>query len=66
MPSITIEGPPLEDLDRKRILVREMTDSMVKAYGLRPEIFTIVFHDNPPENVSSGGELLVDKWKKNK
>jgi len=63
MPTITVEGPPLKDLDRKRLLVREMTDVASKAYGLPREIIVVVIKENAPENVSVGGQLIADRGK---
>jgi len=59
MPTITIEGPPIPDLDTKRVLVRELTDAATKAYGL-PHI-TVVIRENQPENVAVDGQLVVDR-----
>ncbi|MBW2704433.1 MAG: tautomerase family protein, partial [Deltaproteobacteria bacterium] len=42
MPSIIIEGPPIADLDKKRDLIREMTDSAVKAYGLPKDVIVVL------------------------
>jgi len=64
MPTVTIEGPPLDDLDRKRALVSEVTESTAKAYGLPSGIITVVIKANGPENVGVGGVLLVDRGKK--
>ncbi|MFC1692102.1 tautomerase family protein [Candidatus Latescibacterota bacterium] len=34
MPNITIEGPAIKELEKKRILVKKVTDAAVEAYGL--------------------------------
>lgn len=64
MPSVTIEGPRIEDVEVKRILVREITDALEKAYKIRREAYHVVIKENLPENVGVGGELLVDRIKK--
>ncbi|MFO8183804.1 MAG: 4-oxalocrotonate tautomerase DmpI [Candidatus Aegiribacteria sp.] len=64
MPNIEIDGPPLKDLDKKRRMVREITDAAEKAYGIRREAFVVVIRENPGENVAVGGELLSDKYGK--
>ena len=61
MPTITIEGPPLDDLDRKRALVREMSEAAAKAFGLPVQAMIVLLKPNPPENVGVGGELLIDR-----
>ena len=61
MPNITIEGPVLEDVGRKRILVEEMTDAAVKAYDLPREAIVVLIKENRPENVGVGGKLILDR-----
>ena len=63
MPSIQIEGPFIKDLDKKRELIREMTDAAVnvKAYGLPEEVIVVLIKQNAPENVGVGGSLLADR-----
>ncbi len=61
MPTVTVEGPPLKDLDRKRTLTREITDALERAFGLPREAYTVVLRENQPENVCVGGELLCDR-----
>jgi len=63
MPNITIAGPPIKDLDKKRELVKELTDAATKCYGIPPQAISIVINENPPENVGVGGVLVVDKPK---
>lgn len=60
MPNITIEGPPIQDLDVKRRLVKGLTEVAVEAYGLSAEKIRVVIKENLPENVARGGELLLD------
>jgi 4-oxalocrotonate tautomerase len=61
MPTITIEGPPIKDLDKKRKLVKGLTDSAVEAYGLSKDKIVVLIKENQAENVGIGGQLLVDK-----
>ena len=60
MPNITIEGPPIKDLDVKRKLVKGLTEVAVEAYGLAAQKIRVVIKENLPENVARGGELLLD------
>jgi len=64
MPTITVDGPPIKDLDTKRQLVQEMTEAAAKAYRLPREIIVVVIRENPPENVSVGGQLIIDRRQK--
>ncbi len=60
MPTIMVEGPPL-DLERKRRLVEGLTEVAVEVYGI--EHITVLIRENPPENVGISGQLLVDRRK---
>ena len=61
MPNITIDGPKLEDLDVKRILMKEITESIEKAYKIPKEHIIIVIKENRPDNVSVAGTLISDR-----
>ncbi|MBW2704429.1 MAG: tautomerase family protein [Deltaproteobacteria bacterium] len=61
MPSIIIDGPPIADLDKKRDLIREMTESAFKAYGIPKQAIVVLIKENTSDNVGVGGELLADK-----
>ena len=55
MPTITIEGPKINDIEIKRNLVKELTEAAVKAYGFPIEVFVVYIKENPIENVGVGG-----------
>ncbi len=61
MPLITVEGPPIKDIDKKRKLVKGLTDVAADVYGI-PHIIVLI-KENPPENVADCGELICDKHK---
>ncbi len=61
MPTIVVDGPPI-DVDKKRQLVKGITDTAVAVYGGIP--ITVLIKENPPENVGVSGELLLDRRKK--
>lgn len=64
MPTATLEGPPIEDIEVKRILVKEVTDALEKAYKLPREVYTVLIKENSPQNVGVGGNLIIDRMKK--
>lgn len=64
MPSVIINGPRIEDVEVKRVLVKEITNALEKAYKIRREAYSVVIKENPPENVGVGGELISDRMKK--
>jgi len=61
MPNISVEGPPLADLNKKRELVKGMTEVAARVYGLPPEAMIVVIRENSAENVGIGGQLLADR-----
>lgn len=61
MPTATLEGPPIEDIEVKRVLVKEITDALEKAYKLPRNVFTVLIKENLPQNVGVGGELIIDR-----
>jgi len=61
MPNITMEGRPIKDLHKKRVLVKEVTQAAVKAYGLPAQAIVVTLRENAPENVAVGGQLLCDQ-----
>ncbi|MCK4383520.1 MAG: tautomerase family protein [Candidatus Lokiarchaeota archaeon] len=64
MPNVIIDGPPIKDLEVKRVLVKEVTDAMEKAYKIPREVYVILIKENLPENVGVGGKLIIDREKK--
>jgi 4-oxalocrotonate tautomerase len=58
MPNVIIDGPPIKDLEVKRALVKEITNTMEKAYKIPREAYVIIIRENLPENVGVGGELI--------
>ncbi len=64
MPTATLEGPPIEDVEVKRILVKEITDALEKAYKLPREVYVVLIKENFPQNVGVGGNLIIDRMKK--
>lgn len=64
MPSAVIEGPRIEEVETKRVLVKEITDALEKAYNLPRPVYVVLIKENQPENVGVGGELILDRRSK--
>lgn len=64
MPIITLEGPCVKELDKKRRLVEKITDAAAEFYGFAKDDIIVLIRENVPENVGLGGELIVDRQKK--
>lgn len=60
VPNITIDGPKIENIEKKRILIQEITASIEKAYKLPKEHIIVVIKENAPENVGVAGKLISD------
>ena len=63
MPNVEVSGPPIKEVEIKRILVKEITDSLEKAYKLPRQAYVVVIKENSAENVAVGGQLIIDKKK---
>ena len=61
MPIITMDGPAINDLTKKREMVATMTRIAADFYGLPPETIVILIKETSAENVSVGGELVSDR-----
>ncbi len=62
MPTIIVEGPSI-DIEKKRALVRGITETASAVYGLPGHIIHVLIRENPPENVGVAGGLLADRRK---
>jgi len=60
MPTIMVEGPPI-DVERKRQLVKKLTEVAVEVYGIKH--ITVLIRENLPENVGVNGQLIADRKK---
>lgn len=63
MPHISIDGPVLKDVEKKRKLIRDITAAATEAYGIPKEAMVVVIKEHAPENVGVAGELIADKKK---
>ena len=61
MPTCVLEGPKIDDVEIKRILVREITDALEKAYKLPRDAYIVLIKENKAENVGVGGTLILDR-----
>ncbi len=61
MPTITIEGPKIMDIEKKRTMVKEVTAIAMQTYGLPAETIVVMIKENCPDNVGVGGVLIADR-----
>ena len=60
MPVIIFEAGNMMALEKKRELIRELTDAAVKVTGIGAPAFAIYIHENEHDNIGVGGELLTE------
>ena len=63
MPNVTIDGAKIEDLNVKKVLVKEITDAIEKAYKFPRQVYVVTINEHKPENVGVGGILVIDMHK---
>ena len=61
MPTITVDGPRIVDLDTRRALVKGLTDAAENAFGINRAHIVVLIREHKPENVGVGGELIADR-----
>ena len=61
MPSITIKILKGKTVEQKRVLVKDITEMIVKNIGVTPEVVNIDIVEYSSENIANAGQLLVDR-----
>ena len=60
MPTIILEGPKVEDLDKKRKLISACADAAAEYFGIPKSYIGMVIHENTFDNQGSGGAMVSD------
>ena len=60
MPVIRIDMVEGRTQEQKREIVKEITETMARVAGTKPEDVRIIIVDHPRENLAAGGQLLID------
>jgi 4-oxalocrotonate tautomerase len=60
MPIITLEGPQIDDLDKRRQLISQVTAAAADYYAMPAEKIIVLVKSNTPDNVAVGGKLISD------
>ena len=60
MPHLSVHTMKQPDLDKKRELAEKLTGVVTEVYGVPREAVSIEIWENEPQNISHGGQLLVD------
>ncbi len=63
MPTIYFEAPKMSK-EQKAEIVTAFTQAASKVTGITPHAFVVYIRENDPENVGVGGELLLERQKR--
>jgi 4-oxalocrotonate tautomerase len=61
MPLVTVKAIEGRTIEQKRGLVKDITEAVVKNYGVKPESVTIDIIDLSKENFAQDGQLYADR-----
>lgn len=61
MPVITIAGNEGISLDKKRKMIKEVSEAVSDAYDLPIEAITVLVQAYPKESIGVAGELLSER-----
>ncbi|MCQ2972266.1 MAG: tautomerase family protein [archaeon] len=60
MPVITIAGNEGLSIDKKREMIKKVSEVVAEAYDLPISTITVLVQPFPKDNIGSGGKLLSD------
>ena len=61
MPEIYVHAVEGRSVEQKRALAREMTDAVVRNFGVTADRVLVEFVENAPHNKAKGGVLFSDR-----
>ncbi|UPG71881.1 tautomerase family protein [Roseomonas gilardii subsp. gilardii] len=61
MPEIMVFAAEGRTLEQKRGLVKDLTEAMVKNFGVKPEVVTVQIVEAPKTDKAKGGVLFCDR-----
>lgn len=61
MPEVIVELAEGRSIEQKRIIVREITDTIVRVCEVDPEAVVVIIHENPRTDKAKGGVLFSDR-----
>ena len=61
MPTIFVNGPPQKDISKRRVLVKEIADTVEKVYGVPRDAIIVIIREDEGDHVAKGGKLLTEK-----
>jgi 4-oxalocrotonate tautomerase len=61
MPEVYVHAVEGRSIEQKRALVKEITDSVVRHFGVEPENVMVQIVESPKINKAKGGVLFSDR-----
>lgn len=61
MPYVTVKAVAGRTIDQKRGLVKDITEAVVKNFGVKPEAVSIDIIEYQKENLAKAGQLFEDR-----
>ncbi|MEZ0301004.1 MAG: tautomerase family protein [Hyphomicrobiaceae bacterium] len=61
MPEVYVHAVEGRTLDQKRMLVKEITDAVVKNFNVKPEAVLVQIVESSKESKAKGGFLFSDR-----
>ena len=61
MPLITVKAIEGRTVEQKRGLVIDITEAVVKNFGVKPEVVKIDIVEYNKENMAEAGKLFIDR-----
>ena len=61
MPEVNVHAVEGRTLDQKRMLVKEITDAVVKNFNVKPEAVLVQIVESSKESKAKGGFLFSDR-----
>ena len=61
MPLVTVKALGEKTVEQKRGLAKDITEAVVKNFGVPPEAVTIDIVEYSKENLANAGKLFVDR-----
>jgi 4-oxalocrotonate tautomerase len=63
VPTIQFDGPKMT-VEQKKDLVASFSEAASRVTGIPKQAFVVYIRENDPENVGVGGELLLERKKR--
>ena len=61
MPRIIVQIISGRTVEQKRELARRLTDAVIEVLDVEPDVVTLRFEEEPPENFARAGVLAADR-----